>query len=302
MKRLKLWAVAAALIVAASCEKPIISDSDATDEHGNPVEQVDADVKKFTFTLKGDFSTDWKPVTRGYLQADGKDLTDVWVLDYMEGKLVQQVHQTDNTAEAEDFGKPVLQLKYGSHHIYFIASRGQGAELDTDAKTITFSKVLDTFYKDYEVSVASSSNGNRAVTLDRVVTRLRLTFTDAVSTETSTITVTPDTRYYGLDYLTGDPCEPKMAQATSVTIPDTDKGKTGVQVSIFGFSQADEWKTDVTITAMDADNQTISSVKLMDVPFKANRITEYAGPLFGSEGAMSLSLNSTWDDAFEGTW
>ena len=299
MKLTKLWAVAAALIVAASCEKPIISDSDATDEHGNPVEQVDADVKKFTFTLKGDFSTDWKPVTRGYLQADGKDLTDVWVLDYMGNTLVQQIHQTDNTAE--DFGKPVLNLKYGSHHIYFIASRGQGAQLDTDAKTITFSKVLDTFYKDYEVSVASSSNGNRAVTLDRMVTRLRLTITDAVSVETSTISITPDTRYYGLDYLTGDPCEPKT-EATILTIPDTDKGKTGIQLNLFGFSQADEWKTDVTITALNADNQTISSVKLMDVPFKANRITEYSGPLFGSEGAMSMSLNSTWDDAYTGVW
>ena len=293
---MKLWAVAAALIVAASCEKPVIP----TDETSGEEETTTTATKKFTFTLKGDFSDEWKPVTRGYLQADGKDLTDVWVLDYMDNTLVQQIHQSDNTAE--DFGKPVLNLKYGSHHIYFIASRGQGAELDTDAKTVIFSKVLDTFYKDYEVSVVSSSNGNRSVTLDRVVTRLRLTFTDAVSTETSTITITPDTRYYGLDYLTADPCEPKTAQATSLTIPDTDKGKTGVQVSIFSFSQADEWKTDVTITAMDANNQTISSVKLMDVPLKANRITDYAGPLFGSEGAMSMSLNSTWDDAYEGTW
>lgn len=297
MKRLKLWAVAAALIMTASCEKPVITDDETSEEAETT---TTATTKKFTFTLKGDFSNEWKPVTRGYLQADGKDLTDVWVLDYMDGKLVQQVHQTDNTAD--DFGKPVMSLKYGSHHIYFIASRGQGAQLDTDAKTITFSKVLDTFYKDYEVSVASSSNGNRAVTLDRVVTRLRLTFTDAVSAETSTITITPDTRYYGLDYLTGDPCEPKTAEPTSLTIPDTDKGKTGVQVNIFGFSQADEWKTDVTITAMNADNQTISSVKLMDVSFKANRITEYSGPLFGSEGAMNMGLNSTWDDAFEGTW
>ena len=293
---MKLWAVAAALIVAASCEKPVIP----TDETSGEEETTTTATKKFTFTLKGDFSDEWKPVTRGYLQADGKDLTDVWVLDYMGNTLVQQIHQSDNTAD--DFGKPALNLKYGNHHIYFIASRGQDAELDTDTKTITFGKILDTFYKDYEVSVVSSSNGNRAVTLDRVVTRLRLTFTDAVSAETSTIGITPDTRYYGLDYLTGDPCEPKTAQATSLTIPDTDKGKTGVQVSIFSFSQADEWKTDVTITAMDANNRTISSVKLMDVPLKANRITDYAGPLFGSEGSMSMSLNSTWDDAYEGTW
>lgn len=293
---MKLWAVAAALIVAASCEKPVIP----TDETSGEEEATTTATKKFTFTMKGDFSDEWKPVTRGYLQADGKDLTDVWVLDYMGNTLVQQIHQSDNTAE--DFGKPVLNLKYGSHHIYFIASRGQGAELDTDAKTIIFNKVLDTFYKDYEVSVVNSSNGNRSVTLDRVVTRLRLTFTDAVSAETSTITITPDTRYYGLDYLTGDPCEPKTAQTTSLTIPDTDKNKTGMQVSIFSFSQADEWKTDVTITALNTDNHTISSVKLMDVPLKANRITDYAGPLFGSEGSMNMSLNSTWDDAYEGTW
>lgn len=299
MKRLKLWAVAAALIVAASCEKPVITEDGETDGEV-PETTTTATTKKFTFTLKGDFAAEWKPVTRGYLQADGKDLTDVWVLDYMGSTLVQQIHQTDNTAE--DFGRPVMNLKYGSHHIYFIASRGQGAQLDTDAKTITFSKVLDTFYKDYEVSVASSSNGNRAVTLDRVVTRLRLTFTDAVSAETSTITIAPDTWYYGLDYLSGDPCEPKTSQPTTLTIPSTDKGKTGIQLNLFGFSQADEWKTDVSITAKDADNQTVSSVRLMDVPLKANRITEYAGPLFGSEGAMSLGLNSTWDDAFEGTW
>lgn len=298
MKRLKLWAVAAALIMTASCEKPVITDDETPGEAETPTGETTT--KKFTFTLKGDFSDQWKPVTRGYLQADGKDLTDVWVLDYMGSTLVQQIHQTDNTAE--DFGRPVMNLKYGSHHIYFIASRGQGAELDTDAKTITFSKVLDTFYKDYEVSVASSSNGNRAVTLDRVVTRLRLTITDAVSAETSTITVTPDTWYYGLDYLSGDPCEPKTAQPTTLTIPSTDKGKTGIQLNLFGFSQADEWKTDVSITAKDADNQTVSSVRLMDVPLKANRITEYAGPLFGSEGAMSLSLNSTWDDAYTGVW
>ena len=298
MKRLKLWAVAATLIMTASCEKPVITDDETSEE--TETTTTTATTKKFTFTLKGDFSTDWKPVTRGYLQADGKDLTDVWVLDYMGNTLVQQIHQTDNTAE--DFGRPVMNLKYGSHHIYFIASRGQGAQLDTDAKTITFSKVLDTFYKDYEVSVASSSNGNRAVTLDRVVTRLRLTFTDAVSAETSTITIAPDTWYYGLDYLSGDPCEPKTAQSTTLTIPSTDKGKTGIQLNLFGFSQADEWKTDVNITAKDADNQTVSSVRLMDVPLKANRITEYAGPLFGSEGAMNMSLNSTWDDAYTGTW
>ena len=302
MKKLILTALAVAVIMTA-CEKPIISDSDATDKDGNPVEQVDANVKKFTFTLKGDFSNEWKPVnhrTAGYLAADGKGMTDVWVLDYMDGQLIQQLHQGDNTAE--DFGKPSLNLKYGTHHICFIASRGQSPQIDTDAHTITFAKVSDTFWRDYEVSVVSTSNGNRAVELDRCVTRLRLTFTDAVVPETSTINITPNTWYYGFDYTDGTPCEVKAFQPISITIPDNEKGRTGLLANIFGFSASDEWTTSVSINSKKADGSVISSAVINDAPFKANRITEYAGPLFGSDGAMSLSLNGTWDDSYQGTW
>ena len=290
----------AVTVIMTACEKPVVDETDATDSDGQPIENVGKDVKKFTFTLKGDFSTDWKPVTRGYLQADGKDMTDVWVLDYMDGKLIQQVHQSDNTAE--DFGKPVLNLKYGSHHIYFIASRGQGADISTATHTINFTKTLDTFYKDYEVDVVNTSNGNRAVTLDRIVTRLRLTFTDAVNEKTSTVNITPGTWYHGWDYVSGTPANEKTNYTSSITIPTTELGKTGLQVNIYGFSTAEEWQTTVSVTSKHANGEIIGSATLTNVPFKANRITEYAGPLFGSEGSMVLSLNTDWDDAYTGTW
>ena len=106
---------------------------------------------------KGDFSNDWKPVTRGYLEADGRDLTDVWVLDYQGDVLVQQIHQSDNTAE--DFGQPSMTLAYGSHHVYFVASRGINPTLSTADKTITWEKPSDTFWADYSVTVVNSSNG-----------------------------------------------------------------------------------------------------------------------------------------------
>jgi hypothetical protein len=91
----------------------------------------------------------------------------------------------------DDFGKPVLNLAYGSHHVYFIASRGTGAVLNTNAHTITFTKTYDTFYKDYEVTVVNTSNGNRAVTLDRIITKLRLKFTDDISADAATFNITP---------------------------------------------------------------------------------------------------------------
>ena len=293
--------MACAVAMLTACEKEIMSDEPTdnavvvTDDHGNVLP-----TKKFTFTLKGDFSDEWKPVTRGYLAADGKDLTDVWVLDYMDGALVQQVHQSDNTAE--DFGKPVMNLAYGAHQVYFIASRGVGPVLNTDAHTITFGSVRDTFWKRYDVSVVSTSNGNRAVTLDRVVTKLRLTFTDEVPATANSISIIPHTWYYGLDYTTGQPASVQTDAATVITIPDASKGQTGIQASLFGFSTAEEWNTDVVISSRTATDAVLGSATIASAPFKANRVSDYSGPLFSAGGSISLSLNGEWITPYEGTW
>ena len=293
----KVLFLLAAVVLCASCEKAVFND---IEDEGGAEYPVYGKVKKFTFTLKGDFSDEWKPVTRAYLNADGKDLTDVWVLDYMDGNLVQQLHQSDNTAE--DFGQPVMNLSYGTHHVYFVASRGTDAVLDTENHLIKFGKISDTFYKDYEVSVVSTTNGNRAVTLDRCVTRLRLTFTDAISADAATINFSPHTWYYGWDYIAGVPADAKTDQTVTITIPDSEKGNTGVRANLFGFSTAAEWTTNVSINSKTSSNTIIGQASITSAPFKANRITEYSGPLFSSEGSMTLSINGTWDDSYNGVW
>lgn len=296
-----------AVLVCVACEKPIELDAEAsgtvTNENGDKViPEGTPNTKKFTFTLKGDFSDTWKPVTRaaGYLQADGRDMTDVWVLDYVDGKLVQQIHQSDNMAD--DFGKPVLNLAYRSHQVYFIASRGVDPVLNTDGHTITFGNVRDTFWKRYDVSVVATSNGNRAVTLDRVVTKLRLTFTDEVPATANSISIVPHTWYYGIDYLTGQPTSAQTDAATVIIIPDASKGKTGIQASLFGFSTAEEWNTDVVISSRTATDAVLGSATIAAVPFKANRVSDYSGPLFSAGGSLSLSLNGEWQDSYQGSW
>ena len=292
-------ALAVGLTITA-CEKPII-DEDEESVITVSDASMSENTKKFTFTLKGDFSDEWKPVTRGYLAADGKDMTDVWVLDYdADGNLLQQLHQNDNTAE--DFGKPVMNLAYGSHQVYFIASRGISPVLDTDAHTITFGSVRDTFWKRYDVSVVATSNGNRAVTLDRVVTKLRLTFTDEIPATANSISIIPHTWYYGIDYLTGQPASAQTDAATVINIPDASKGQTGVQASLFGFSTAAEWNTDVVISSRTAADAVLGSATIAAAPFKANRVSDYSGPLFSAGGSMSLSLNGEWQDSYQGTW
>lgn len=285
-----------AAMVLTACEKEIVSN----DQNGVTTSGESIVGKKFTFTVKGDFTSEWKPVTRGYLSADGKDMTDLWVMDYVGGQLVQQIHQSDNTDD--DFGKPTMTLAYGSHHVYFIASRGTSPLLNTEDGTITWSSVRDTFWKDYEMTVVSTSNGNRAVTLDRVVTKLRLTFTDEVPATANSISIVPHTWYYGIDYLTGQPASVRTDAATVITIPDASKGQTGIQASLFGFSTAEEWNTDVVISSRTATDAVLGSATIAAAPFKANRVSDYSGPLFSAVGSMSLSLNGEWITPYEGTW
>lgn len=294
MKRLFIMALAVATLTA--CEKEIITEEDATVSDGSAIEKT----KKFTFTLKGDFLNDWKPVTRGYLEADGRDLTDVWVLDYQGDVLVQQIHQSDNTAE--DFGQPSMTLAYGSHHVYFVASRGITPTLSTADKTITWEKPSDTFWADYSVTVVNSSNGNRAVTLDRVVTKFKAIVNDALPVGISSISIIPATWYYALNYQTGEATGAISNHPTVISIPQSYEGRTEVNFTIHSLSNITEWNTDISIVAKDGDQTVLGTATIADVPLKAGRITEYSGSLFSSAGSTTISLNDTWATSVTGTW
>lgn len=303
MKKLLLMAVSVGLLTA--CEKSIIDEFTGEDVPTSS----EVKTKKFTFTLKGDFSTEWKlntngPIavgnaadaasraTRGYLQADGKDMTDVWVLDYVGTECQQTLHLTSADA---NFGSPSLSLSYGSHHVYIIASRGEGAVVDTAAHSITFTKVLDTFWKDYQVEVAKTSNGNRAVTLDRIVTKLRFEFTDEVPANIGTIGMETGRWYFGFDYMTGEPSHEGREYTSSLAIPDGYVGRNDLAMNYYSFSPSTDWKTNVTVTSRNIQGDIINQAKITDASMQRNRVTTYAGPLFTSTTDLAIGLKSEWN-------
>lgn len=252
-----------------------------------------------TFSMTGDFQLKAHDFTRS-LEADGKTMTDIWVFDYVGGVLQQQVHQTSADA---DFGQPTLSLGLGDHHIYFVASRGTGAILDTDAHTLTFTKVLDNFWKDYAITITGgTASGSRAVALDRIVTKLKVVFSDAIPTGAATFNITPSVWHYGFDYTTGNPTAATASQTIVVDIPNASIGVAGESVSIYSFSGTTEWTTDIAINCKNNDDKVLGSATIAAAPFVRNRVSEYTGPLFGDNGSMTLSLNATWNDSHQGSW
>ena len=199
---------------------------------------VDTNVptKKFTFTVKGDFGSptfqDGDDVTRAatYLNDQSNQMTDLWVFDFVGDECVQSIHQTTSD---ETWGQPQMSLTLGTHHVYFVASRGLSPVLDATAKTLTWASVRDTYWKDYEVTVVNTSNGNRAVTLDRVVAKLKVTINDEIPAGASTLTCTPTTWYYGMNYRTGAPVTATNGQAISISIPANYVGTSGQLIASF---------------------------------------------------------------------
>ena len=277
----KVFVIAALAMVFASCSKDVT------------IEEVGA--KKVTFELEGNWNS---PVfTRGSLSADGKEMTDLWLFDYVDGTLVQTLHQVSTDA---DFGTPAPTLSYGEHRIYFVVSRGASPVIN--GTVISWGSIRDTFWKSMAVSVGGASASAYSVALDMVVTKLKITATDAVPDGTATVVVMPGKWYAGIDYLTGQPANMRDSEEMSVSVPASYAGTTGLAVSFFGFSTSAEWTTPLTVSARDEDNDIIGMVNVAAAPFMANRATEFSGSLFSTSGTFTITLNDEWDAPWTGTW
>ena len=274
---------AAALLMAACSQQPASENEKMVD---------------VTFDVSGDFSLTTTPIATRALDADGKSMTDVWVLDYVGSELKQQVHQVSADA---DFGSPTLSLSVGAHTLYFVASRGTDAVLDTNARTLSFSKVNDTFWAAKALNV-SATTGTQAVALDRIATKLRITFSDAIPAGAATFNVTPAQWHYGFNYTTGEPTTATAQQPITVNIPSSYIGLIGQSVSLFGFSGSDDFTTDVAIDCQDADSHVLGAATVPSVQIKRNRISALTGSLFSKTSTIGFSLNTDWLDDYEMTF
>lgn len=295
----------AVCLTMTACEKAIAPEGLDGEETEWGVES-DIPSKKFTFTVKGDFGSptfqDGDDVTRAatYLNDQGNQMTDLWVFDFVGDECVQSVHQTTSD---DAWGQPQMSLALGTHHIYFVASRGVTPTVNTTAKTITWASVRDTYWKDYEVTVVNTSNGNRAVTLERVVAKLKLTVNDEIPAGASTLVCTPASWHYGLNYTTGAPIAATNGQAITISVPTSYIGTIGqLSASFFTFSGADEWTTNVSLAVKDGNSNALGSVAISDVPLKRNRSTEYSGSLFSGSSAVTVSVNGDWLSPHVGAW
>jgi hypothetical protein len=280
MKKMIVMAMAAAMM--CGCSSSANDESDEEIEWGGAVAY-----QSVTFDVS---NAGWETSTRG-LVADGSSMTDLWLFDYVGDQLVKTVHKTQDDT---DFDAPTLSMKHGEHTVYFVASRGKTPTVD--GTEITWAQPSDTFWKSLQLTV-SSNTSNVAVTLDRVVTKFKATINDEVPDGVEKLCITPSVWYYGLNYQTGSAVGQQSTERV-ITVPASYIGTQGQLVaSIYGLSNTAEWTTDVTITAKDADGNSLGSAELQDAPFRRNMTTSASGNLFAGVRVFGLTLNDEWLDS-----
>lgn len=251
------------------------------------------DAKKVTFIVGGD----WQQFGTRAKAVSESDMTDMWVFDYMNGTIMESVHLADTD---EGFCSPSLTLKYGAHDLYIIASKGENSEVDETKHQISWEMPHDTYWKTLHLEVDENSADALAVTLDCMVTELCLVIDDEVPEDVATISVAPSKWYYGMDYLTGEPLHEINNHEITTKIPASRIGTKGkMTTSIYGFSSATEWTTDVTVMAKNSNGDLIGKSTIEDVPFVRNIASEYHGNLFAIGRGDSLNIDDTWQMSYE---
>lgn len=145
--------------------------------------------------------------TRAALSANGKALTNLYIMDYdkTSGKLLQALHQTSTAA---DFAEPDLTLDYGEHVLKVVATRSQDPTLwdagnitwsvesnvltpvtATQPVVLTASKTSDTFGAEKDVSVGVGKATTVSIALDRLVAKLVVSSTDVFPDDCATVTL-----------------------------------------------------------------------------------------------------------------
>ena len=225
-------------------------------------------------------------------------MTDLWIFDYMGEELKQTIHQASTDT---GFGTPTLSLEYGAHSFYFVASRGSEPVVDTDAGTIVWSVVRDSFHGSLSLNVQPTSGSSQSISLNRCVGKLKISATDVVPTGAAKLMVSPSSWYYGLNYKTGEVVS-NGATPLFVNIPDSYIGTSNLVASFYTISGASSWQTDVTVSLVALDESVIGAVAIADVPILRNHITSYAGGIVGAGRSMTLSSDDEWVEDSPVNW
>ena len=212
-----------------------------------------------------------------------------------EGTKVKTVAQKEGDA---DYGTVALSLAEGTYQLVVIAHNCEGSTTITSTEKVTFpnNKVTDTFYY-YGDLVVTSETQNYDLTLTRAVAMFRLVLTD----ENIPSAVAKFKFYYTGGSSTFSPKDGYGCVNSKQTELRTVASDGVYEIFTLPHTEEDVL-TKLTVTVLDANDNTINERIFENVPVVRNQVTRYTGSFFGNGGGGStgsgdfrMTADPDWD-------
>lgn len=299
---MKIRLMASMLTVMLMCSG---CSGDADERHGEDMKEgfctVVADVGGISWNMEEPGVDDANGSTRA-IEANGEALKELWVFDCYEDSCALVAKQTD---AQDDFGVVPMQLSYGSHRLAFVASRGEGSNVDVKNGQIEWTKVKDTFWAVEDLEVARGGAAEMSVTLKRVVSRMRVLMSDVVPQSMKKMRITANGWYRGIYVKTGEAVGSlssvdAVAETSEVDIPSVYVGTSKrLAVSLWSIGKSERWTQDVTIGALDENGENIGETVCSDVPMERNRVTNVTGYFLSGGKLGNILVDDGWDEGID---
>ncbi len=208
----------------------------------------------------------------------------------------QTTQYRDDASAYKYFGEFECSLPVGNYTMVTIArNMSSGDEFTITSPTqaaYTSERARETFCNVQPVQVAFSSGVDISPTLKRVMAQFRLTSTDALPSGIARMRTT-----YSAGSKSFNPTTGLATDNHGFSVTNTAKALSAGHIDMFSilFLPSDEATLDVTIQALDANDQVLLTKTLPHVQFKCNRVTHATGRVFSvGPSTFTLSLNTDW--------
>ena len=271
------------LLLAASCEKMVISGSERSDaEDANVVVQV-MNFEQLPFSLTR---------TRGETETGPTRLNFI-VYDEDGMRIRQESQQLGD----DEFGIARFKLQEGRYFLVALAHSGKGNPTSTDLHKIRFTNktgYTDTFlYAD--TLVVGEEVIDDELQLKRIVSKVRFVFSDQLPEDADSIRFYYEGGSGAFDAVTGvGVVKSQQQQWLPVNPNDT-------SYEIYTIPRADSDKLKVLVTTYKTSGgkvEILTEREVSDIPIQRNTITVCRGSLFNptEQHQISIDIDTTWDN------
>ena len=293
MKKLFLPAMILAGLVIAGCSK---EEPESTVIDTNTEQQDGWERDTITISFTRAMETHIEPFddtaarTRGEISSSANRL-DVWLI---QGTDTSVVHQTSTDA---DFGTVSFQVnKTKEYTLKAVAHKcSTAAEMKSGVVSFTEGEIKHTLYAMHKFKPDTISS-QVSVDMTRIVGMFRFAVTDSIISKVKTMRFA----------IKNSPQKFNTADSTGIAKADRNgdfadfsrakDGSATFTIYVLPDDLKAQYKYDITVSALDANNTPIESREFKDVPIRANYKTQYTGQFFVSKSTGFKFSIGDWNE------